>query len=80
MKIVAYRQGYGYVRDLPGHNGTVKAEGEEMGSDWGYSDNPSDSISLNVFWQRRFVKYLRDTISTGSLRGLCTVCKGVVTE
>ena len=64
----AYRRGMGYVSDLPGHNGTTRVKvGSERNSDWGYTDDSAKAIELSVYWQRRFVKYLRDLAASGEL-------------
>ena len=47
-KYVLYRQWdtarVFYVTDLPGHGGV----------DWGYSERPSDAISVSRYWMARF--------------------------
>lgn len=64
----AYRAGMGYVSDLPGYKGVTRVKvGSERNSDWGYTNDSAKAIDLSVYWQRRFVKYLRDIRATGEL-------------
>lgn len=57
-----------YISDLPGHRGLVRIkEGQERKSDWGWTKNIEQAIPLSPYWQRRFIKYLRDTRQEGFL-------------
>lgn len=57
-----------YVSDLPGHNGTARIKaGSERNSDWGFSPNSTEAISLSPYWQIRYRKYLRDTRQEGGV-------------
>jgi hypothetical protein len=64
----AYRQGMGYVSDLPGHVGTKRVKvGSERNSDWGFTNDSAKAIDLSPYWQRRFTKYIRDVQAIGKL-------------
>jgi len=55
-----------YVSDLPGHRGTVRIKiGSERNSDWGWSTKLSQAIHLTPYWEKRFLKYLKDTNRSG---------------
>lgn len=59
-----------YVSDLPGCYGTVRVKpdlGSERNSDWGFSPNSTEAISLSPYWQIRYRKYLRDTRQEGGV-------------
>jgi len=54
-----------YISDLPGHVGLVRVKaGSGITADWGWSNSIHAAIALSPYWQRRFVKYARES-STG---------------
>jgi hypothetical protein len=59
-----------YVADLPGHNGDKPIKsGNGKRSDWGWTTDRKQALSLSPYWQRRFMAFVkRDHNRTGGLQ------------